>query len=204
MYIPDYYKNENADAVRTFINENGFAVLISQAGGKPWATHIPLILGKTESGRDILVGHISRENSQWKEFDRNEVVLAIFSGPDAYISSSWYDHENVSTWNYLAVHVYGKIRIVEGDILKNHLRNLVDKYESNMQSPVSVDKMSGGFVEKLMKGIVGFEIEITDIQAAMKLSQNRDSNNYQRIIEKLEEQGDVNSIEIARLMKKKK
>jgi transcriptional regulator len=204
MYIPKYYKNENIDAVRAFIKENGFAILISQVEGKPWATHIPLMLDKSDNDKDILIGHISKANKQWKDFKNNEEVLAIFSGPHAYVSSSWYDHENVPTWNYLAVHVYGKINIIDGDLLKKQLSKLVDKYELKMQNPVSVDKMSKEFLAREIKGIVGFEIEITNIQAANKLSQNRDENNYQRIIKALEQQGDINSKEIAKIMKNKK
>jgi len=202
MYIPKYYKNEDIDDVRAFIQENGFAILISQAGGRPWATHIPLILDKDNNGKDILTGHISKANSQWKDFNKNEEVLAVFSGPHAYVSSSWYDHENVPTWNYIAVHVYGKIRIIEGDILKTRLGKLVDKYEAKMENPVSVDRMSEEFVESEIRGIVGFEIVITEIQAAMKLSQNRDDKNYKRIIKNLEKQGDVGSLKIAEKMKR--
>ncbi|MBW8048950.1 MAG: FMN-binding negative transcriptional regulator [Cytophagales bacterium] len=204
MYIPEYFKNENLTVVKDFINANGFAILISQVDGRPWVTHIPLMLDKNVKGKDILTGHISKANKQWKEFDKNKEVLAIFSGPHAYISSSWYDHENVPTWNYLAVHVYGKIHIIERDILKKQLSKLVDKYESGMDKPVSVDRMSKEFVEKEMRGIVGFEIEITDIQAALKLSQNKDDKNYERIINGLDQKGDMNSLEIARIMKNRK
>lgn len=201
MYIPRYNKIENKEDVRAFIDTYGFAVLVSQVNGKPWATHIPLVLDKDENDSDILFGHISKANRQWKDFSRNEEILAIFSGPHAYVSSSWYDHENVPTWNYLAVHVYGKIQVIEGDSLKKQLGKLVDKYESGMDSPVSVDKMSIEFVEKEMKGIIGFVIAITEIQAAMKLSQNRDDKNFDRVITGLEKQGDPNSLEIARRMK---
>jgi transcriptional regulator len=97
--------------------------------------------------------------------------------------------------------VYGRIKIIEGDILKRYLGKLFDKYEANMESPVSVSKMSKEFVEREMRGIIGFVIEITDIQAAMKLSQNRDDMNLERIINALENQGDINSLEIARRMK---
>jgi transcriptional regulator len=202
MYIPKYYKNEDPDAVRSFIDRNGFAVLVSQVSGRLWATHIPLMLDRTGDGKDILFGHISRANSQWKDFDRNQEVLAIFSGPDAYVSSSWYDHENVPTWNYLAVHIYGKIHIIEGDNLKNQMRKLVDKYESGMQHPVSIDRMTSDYVDQELRGIIGFEIEVTDIQAATKLSQNRDKINFDRVIKGLENQGDMKSLEIARIMKK--
>jgi transcriptional regulator len=201
MYIPGYYKIENKEDVRSFIDNYGFAVLVSQFEGRPWATHIPLLLDRDEKESDILFGHISKANRQWKDFDKNEEVLAIFSGPDAYVSSSWYDHENVPTWNYIAVHVYGKIQIIEADILKIKLGKLVDKYESGMDNPVSVDKMSKEFVEREMKGIVGFVIVITEIRAAMKLSQNRDDKNFDRVITGLEKQGDTNSLEIARRMK---
>lgn len=204
MHIPQHYKNENTEAVRAFIHDNGFAILISQVDGKPWATHIPLFLDKNSDGKDILIGHISRSNKQWKDFETNEEVLAIFSGPHAYVSSSWYDHENVPTWNYVAVHVYGNLRIVEGEQLKNQLAKLVDKYEAGMQNPVSVAGMSKEFVNREMRGIVGFEIEITGIQAAMKLSQNRDEKNYDRVVKALEARGDVNSSEIAKLMKHRK
>jgi len=98
--------------------------------------------------------------------------------------------------------VYGKIRIIEGDILKTRLGKLVDKYEAKMENPVSVDRMSEEFVESEIRGIVGFEIVITEIQAAMKLSQNRDDKNYKRIIKNLEKQGDVGSLKIAEKMKR--
>jgi transcriptional regulator len=202
MYIPEYFKNKNIDSVREFINENGFAILVSQVAGKPWATHIPLILAKDGNDKDILTGHISRANVQWKDFDKNEEVLTIFSGPHTYISPSWYNHENVPTWNYLAVHVYRRIHIIEGEHLKKQLSKLVDKYESKMPHPVSVDKMSKDLVETQMRGIVGFEIEITNIEAAMKLSQNRDAENYRRVINQLERRKDINASDIARIMKK--
>lgn len=204
MYIPKYFKNEDLVAVKDFITANGFGILINQVDDMPWATHIPLILDKSNEGKDTLIGHISRANKQWKEFIHNKNVLVIFLGPHAYISSSWYDHENVPTWNYQAVHIYGIIKIIEGQLLKDKLAKLVDKYESGLDNPVSVDNMSPDFVAQEMAGIVGFEIEITQIQAASKLSQNRDENNYNRIIDGLYKKADFYSIEIAKLMEAKK
>ena len=204
MYIPAYFHNKDNDDVKDFIHANGFAILVSEVNGRPWATHIPMILDKSADNRDILTGHISKANRQWKDFKSNREVLAIFNGPNAYISSSWYDHENVPTWNYIAVHVYGKIRITRGDILKEHMSKLVDRYESGMEKPVSLSGMSEGYLEKELKGIVGFEIEISDIQAVKKLSQNRDEYNKDRIISELERRGDAGSLEIAALMRKGK
>ncbi len=113
MYTPPYYKNENVENVLDFVEKNSFGILISQSNSKLLATHIPLEFDKNENGQTILVGHISKANPQWKNFINDSNVLAIFNGPHSYISSSWYDHENVPTWNYIAVHIYGKVKIIE-------------------------------------------------------------------------------------------
>ena len=134
MFIPDIYKNENKEEIEQFIRENGFAILVNQTNGKFWATHIPLILDIDNDGKLILVGHISKENPQGESFKNNTEILAIFSGPHAYISSSWYDHENVPTWNYTAVHVYGKVKILNLEESIQSLKKLVDKYEKNSKS----------------------------------------------------------------------
>jgi transcriptional regulator len=148
------------------------------------------------------LGHLSRANPQWKTFDDESEVLTIFSGPHAYISSSWYDHENVPTWNYIAVHIYGKIRIIEGAELLDSLNQLVDKYEASSRQPVSMEGMSKQFVEQSLKGLVGFEILITNIEASYKLSQNRDQKNQLAIIAELEKRNDPRSLSIAAEMKK--
>ncbi len=204
MYIPHRYKNDNLDEVRGFIHQNSFGLLISQGGTRLTATHIPLGLDKNENGKDILAGHISRGNPQWKNFADQSQVLAVFSGPHAYISSSWYDHENVPTWNYIAVHVYGTIKIVEGERLVNMLSKLVRKYEAGSKNPVAVETMDPAFLHSQVKGIVGFEIEIEEIQAAYKLSQNRDAANHASIVHELEKQADPNAHAIAAEMKRSK
>lgn len=201
MYIPELYKNENQEEIRNFIHHNGFALLINQVNGKPWATHIPLVLETNSAGKEILVGHLSIENPQAKSLENGAEVLAVFSGPHAYISSSWYDHENVSTWNYIAVHVYGIIRILNYDETVASLKKLVDKYETQSENPIRIEDLS----EKTMRqarGIVAFEMEITSIEAAKKLSQNRDSKNYQNIISELEKTNENQSISVANEMKK--
>ena len=133
MYIPDLYKNEDQEAIRTFLKANAFGILINQTNGRLWATHIPLELEINKEGEDVLMGHISKENPQWTAFESNDEVLAVFTGPHSYISSSWYDHENVPTWNYMAVHVYGTIKIMEGEELLASLKELTNKYEMHSQ-----------------------------------------------------------------------
>jgi transcriptional regulator len=200
MYIPEFYKNENQEDIQNFIHKNGFGILINQTNGKLWATHIPLLL-EEKDGKQILVGHVSIENPQAESFKTNDEVLAIFSGVHTYISSSWYDHENVPTWNYLAVHVYGKLKIHSLEECIEALKRLVDKYEAKSENPVHVEDFS----KKTMlqaRGIVSFEIEITAIEAKKKLSQNRDDKNYKNIISELEKTNDNQAIAIAEEMKK--
>ncbi|MDI1317270.1 FMN-binding negative transcriptional regulator [Flavobacterium sp.] len=200
MYIPELYKNDNQQEIQNFIYQNGFGILVNQTDGKPWATHIPLLL-EEKNGKQILVGHISKENPQAESFRFNDDVLAIFSGPHTYISSSWYDHENVPTWNYLAVHVYGKLKIHSLEESIEALKRLVDKYESKSENPIRVEELS----KKTMlqaRGIVSFEIEITAMEAKKKLSQNRDDKNYKTIISELEKTNDTQAIAIAKEMKK--
>jgi transcriptional regulator len=199
MYVPKYYQQEDIAEIKKFIRHNGFGILVNQAAGKLSATHIPLHFSEDESK---LSGHLSKANPQWKNFNNSEEVLAIFSGPHAYISSSWYNHENVPTWNYIAAHVYGSIRIIEGDELFQALKQLVDTYEMNSEKPVSLEKMSPDYVQKSMLGIVGFEITITNIQAACKLSQNRDAENYRNIVGELDKKSDPNAKAVADVMKK--
>lgn len=201
MYIPDLYKNEDKDSIIKFLKENAFGLLINQTNGKLWATHIPLELEINKDGQEVLMGHISKENPQWTAFESDDHVLAVFTGPHAYISSSWYDHENVPTWNYSAVHIYGKIKIIEGEAVIDSLTKLVDKYEQNSKCPVHVAELS----KKTMiqtRGIVAFEIKIEEIQAKNKMSQNRDDKNYANIISELEKTENPQSMAVAKEMVK--
>lgn len=203
MYINKDNRHEDPAEMEAFVQQNGFAILISQVDGRPWATHIPLMLSHDADGKAILSGHVSKANGQWKSIEGQE-ILAIFSGPHAYISSSWYDHENVSTWNYTAVHAYGRARLVTGEELAQALSKLTDHYEQQSEKPVSVAGMSPGYFESQVRGLVGFEIAVTEFQAVRKLSQNRDDANHAQIVEQLEKRGDAQSVAIAEEMKTRK
>lgn len=147
----------------------------------------------------MISGHMAIGNPQWKTFEENEKVLVIFQGPHAYISSSWYEKEAVPTWNFQAVHVYGKAELLEKTELVKELTSMLEIYEGRREQPVLWDTLSEELLEKQMKGIVGFKIIIDEVQAAFKLSQNRHERDYARIIEQLEEEGEV---EMAEEMKK--
>ena len=202
MYIPQHYKNENISEVKDFLVNNSFGILVNQTDGRPWATHIPLELDVDEHGKDILVGHISKANPQWKHFEDQQEVLAIFNGPHSYISSSWYAKEEVPTWNYIAVHVYGSIKILEEEAVMQSLRKLVDKYEQGSKHPISLENMSKKTLRQVT-GIVGFQISINEVHAAYKLSQTRE-HDHSKIIDELEQSGENGSLKIANAIKKAK
>ena len=159
MYIPQHYINENLKEVKEFIINSSFGILINYVGGKPWATHIPLELDKDRKGNDILVGHIAKANPQWKYFAEDTEVLCIFNGPHTYVSSSWYAEEEVPTWNYIAVHIYGKLKIQDEQALMASLHKLVDKYERQSEKPISLNNLSKNTLRQV-KGVIGFEIHI--------------------------------------------
>jgi transcriptional regulator len=142
-------------------------------------------------------------NPQWKTFDTGEDVLVMFQGPHAYISSSWYEHENVPTWNYQAVHIYGTANILNEEDLKQELTIMLQKYESHRDNPVLWEKISPEVLDKELKGIVGFKIKVEEIQAAFKLSQNRNGKDYLNIVEELHAEADINSQQMAKVMEKR-
>ena len=204
MYVPHQFQNNNITEVRDFIRQNSFGILVNHSDGRPFATHIPLELETNIAGNEVLFGHISKANPQGKYFENQSKVLAIFSGANSYISSSWYDHENVPTWNYVAVHVYGSVKIIQGEELLYSLKKLVDKYEAQSLNPVKVESMSEKFLSDHINGIIGFEISVDEVQSAFKLSQNRDDKNHKSIVQSLKEKGDVNSLAVAAAMEKQR
>ncbi|WP_282056480.1 FMN-binding negative transcriptional regulator [Maribacter luteus] len=199
MYIPHKYKNGNLAEVKDFLTKNSFGILVNQVDGKPWATHIPMELETTDDGQDVLISHIAKANPQWKHFAENDSVLCIFNGPHSYISSSWYKEEEVPTWNYIAVHVYGKIKILTEEEVMASMHKLVDKYELNSKKPISLHNLSEKTLRQV-KGVVGFQITIESIQAAYKLSQGRE-HDHERIIKELENTNNPNARDIANRMK---
>jgi len=202
MYIPHYFRNHRLPELEEFIRKNPFAILINQHEGRSWATHIPVELEENERGEKVLWCHVAKSNQQWKIFESNPEALVIFSGPHHYISSSWYNHINVPTWNFIAVHVYGKVQVMSEEKFYEALRRLVNRYEATSKNPVSVDTMPQEFVQKLIKGAVGFEISIDKIEGKWKLSQNRDDESARSVIHELEELNDYNAKMIAEEMKK--
>ena len=202
MYISKLYREEDREKILEFLRQNEFATLISYDGEKPTAGH--LLMEVVEDGEQLFInGHMSKANSLWKTFEKNSEVLVIFLGPHTYISPTWYNHVNVPTWNYQAVHVYGSPRIVsDHDEVYKILSHLTARNESNPS--YRVETLPQDFVEKEMKGVVAFQIEVTRIEANYKLSQNRNDEDYHNIVSRLEERGDEMSHGVAEAMKEKR
>lgn len=199
MYIPNIYKSEDQDLLRKIISENGFALLISDKD-KLAATHSMFLLN--ENGGDFyLETHISKANFQAKVLKDGDEVLCDFLGAHSYISSSWYNHQNVSTWNYEAVQIRGKVKLMNDDELYEHLRKLTFKYEKVQKCPMLVENMDDEYVKNEMKGAFGIYIFPTEVFIVNKLSQNRKEEDFKNIIKELEQSSDENSKNIAEKMR---
>ncbi len=201
MYISGFFKEADLEKVTSFMRQNDFVTLVSLDGKVLVASHILVSLEEVE-GRLYAFGHLARANSLWRSFEMDQEVLLIFKGPDAYISARWYDHVNVPTWNYIAVHAYGKPKIVDGNDLYVILSRLVSSYEPD--TGYSMQGLPRDFVEKQMQAVVGFRVEINRLEASFKLSQNRNDQDYENVIRELELRSDPKSHQIAGAMRKQR
>lgn len=201
MYIPEYFKETNPERISALIKDNSFGTLITVPnGGVPFVSHLPFLYEHSADSNGKLLCHMARTNPQWQHFLSSSEVLAIFQGPHAYISPSWYSSPSVPTWNYAVVHLRGEARLIEGKSnLETLLEQLTQVYESQMPNPWE-SKLTDERNSKLLDMIVGFEIEITDIQGKFKLSQNRSLEDQQRIIEELNHSNKQNETAVAKLM----
>lgn len=205
MYIPKHFEEKDLYEIASLVKEFGFATLVSAVDDVPYATHIPLELDIDKEGIWRLYGHIARANPQWRSFESQPQVLAIFMGPYSYVSPSWYDHKNVPTWNYKAAHLSGKVQILEGEALITLLRNMMHRYETiHAESPLSFDELPKEILDKDLRGIVGIEIIVDKIEAVSKLSQNRNEASYTGVIDGLRKMDAYDSKRIAEEMIKKR
>ncbi len=202
MYIPKLYREEDREKILEFLRQNEFATMVTYDGERPTASH--LLMEVVEDGEGLFInGHMSKGNPLWRTFEKNPEVLVVFQGPHTYISPTWYNHVNVPTWNYQAVHVYGRPRIIsDRDEYYALLSRLVVRHEGGTK--YRLETLPQDFVEKEMKGIVAFQIEVTLIEANHKLSQNRGDEDYHTIIARLEEREDEMSYGVAEAMKRQR
>jgi transcriptional regulator len=171
MYTPDAFREARPEVLHETMRQIGFATLITQGLE---ANHLPMLL---QDG--FLRGHVARANPVWKSGEGT--ALAIFLGPHAYVSPSWYPSKletgkAVPTWNYITVHAKGRIRWVQdADWLRAHVTALSNAHESGRPEPWTIDEAPQSYIDAMLKGIVGFELEITQLDGKTKLTQNRDA-----------------------------
>jgi len=201
VYTPKYYREEDRETILAFLRQNNFPAIVSLDGEKPIATHAVVEVTEDENGKMTIYSHISRANPQWKTFGSQEIML-IFQGAHTYISPRWYNHVNVPTWNYMMIHVYGKVRLLQGDELFELFSRLVRNHEANSQ--YRLESLPQDFVQKEIKGVVGFAIDVTRIDAGYKLSQNRNDEDHENIVRELEKRGDADSAKVAKAMREKR
>jgi transcriptional regulator len=199
MYIPKAFREDNIKTLHKFMREYSFATLITQHEGVSFATHLPFILDDRRGSNGTLLAHMARANPQWHDFVSEQEVLVIFQGPHAYVSPSWNEVElSVPTWNYAVVHAYGIPRLIEdGEELYKLLKILVETHEAQFEKPWPF-KLQQDYLQKMMRGIVGFEIEITRLEGKFKLSQNRTEAEQENVITALQESRDT--LAVAELM----
>jgi transcriptional regulator len=199
MYIPNLNLMTDKTEIVDFMQRFSFATIITARDNYPIATHLPFIVTLRDDNI-ILTSHFAKANDQWKDIQNNQ-ALVIFNEPHAYISPKHYDKElNVPTWNYIAVHAYGQATLItERNKVLNILENTIEYYDNSYRQ--QWDNLPGDYKLGMIKGIVAFEIVVTDIQGKKKLSQNKTINEQAKIINTLSGSKDSNERMIADYMK---
>ncbi len=189
MYNMPYFKETDLHQLHDFMRQYPFATLCgTNKDGVAIATHIPLLLEEREDEL-YLSGHIMRDTDHHLAFLNNPGVLAVFHGPHAYVSASWYSNpQQASTWNYMVVHARGTLKFSDERALINILEKTTAYFENDENSPALVQKMPVGYVQRLLPYIIGFEIKITDLENVFKLSQNKKKQEFEHIIQQLKGQ----------------
>ena len=206
VYLPPAFTETRREVLIAHIERHDFGMLVTHGAGGLIASQIPFLVEERE-GRLVLQGHLARSNPQLEDLDGTAETLAVFAGPHAYISPSWYEGgPAVPTWNYATVHAYGSARRIEdAGWLRELVRRLSDRHEAREAAeghmPWRMDELPETYVQSMLKGIVGVEIAVARLEGKFKLSQNRPAVDRPRIIAALQARGDAESAAVADLMR---
>jgi transcriptional regulator len=200
MYLPIHYAVTDRQQLHDFIKANGFGIMFSGNGPEPVASHLPFILDEDAGEHGTLLAHMAGANRQWRYADGQQ-VLTVFQGPHTYVSPTWYQEaETVPTWNYVAVHVYGTLKVVKDEQhCQRFIARLTDYYEASLPQPWKAE-FTSEYAQQMMKRIVVFEIEIEKMQGKWKLNQNHPEERRKRVVDVLKTYTDDNSKGIVTLM----
>jgi transcriptional regulator len=190
MYKLPYFTEKDPVKMLAFMRQYPFAFVSGVSRDQvPVATQLPLFVDERD-GKYWLSGHLMKNTDHHKAFVDNPNALVVFTGPHCYVSASWYaDKKQASTWNYMSVQARGIIRFADEKALREILQRTTDYFEANPNSGSNYHDLSEEYINRLIPAIVAFEIEVTQLDATFKLSQNRDEKSFQQIMEKLKEQG---------------
>lgn len=192
MYIPKFNAEHRPEEMHAMMRAHPLATIVTLHPSGLFASHIPMVLHTEDPETPTLRGHLARANAQWRDPDPTVEALAIFTGPDHYISPSWYptkaeNHRSVPTWNYIAVHAYGPLRIVEDEAwLRSHLASLTHLHEQTSAAPWTMDDAPPDYIAAMIRGIVGLELPIARLEGKWKLSQNREARDREGVITSLD------------------
>lgn len=201
MYRPNDFQQNDSAVQADFILKHPFALLISQGGdGAPAGVHLPLELTMDDGW--VLWGHVAKANPIWQSWPGAADSLAVFTGPHAYISPTWYDHPNVPTWNYTTAHLYGRPEILTDEALILGLLNRSVARFEQPNSPYQFERLPEAKRAALLKGVTAFRMPVTRVEVAFKLSQNRDQPNWENVTAQLEQSARHEDRETAAFMRR--
>ncbi len=210
MYFPHHFAESRPEILGAFIRQHPFATLVSLGGDGLVGSHLPMLWDSEPAPFGTLTGHIARPNPQATGAQANVEALAVFLGPQAYISPNWYPSKRehgkvVPTWNYIAVHAYGPLKLIDdAEWLRRLVTRLTNLHESFSAVPWKVTDAPPAFVDQMLKGIVGIELALTRLEGKWKLSQNRPATDRTGTVAGLEARGDAASCEMAGAMRQPK
>ena len=210
MYIPKHFDEPRLEVLHALMRAHPLATLVTLSSDGLNANHIPLLLAAEPAPLGSLRGHVARANALGRDVVQGAEVLAVFQGPDAYISPSWYPTKRehgkaVPTWNYAVAHAYGSLRVVDDAVwLRAHLEALTSRHEASMPEPWHVSDAPGDYIDKMMAAVVGIEITITRLLGKWKVSQNQPAQNQAGVMAGLRARADTPSLAMAELVEKSK
>jgi transcriptional regulator len=208
MYIPKHFQETRLDVMHALIRAHPLATLVTLTPDGLVANHIPLHLAESPSPFGVLEGHVARSNPLWKDYSKDVAALAVFQGPESYISPSWYVTKKetgkvVPTWNYAVVHAYGSLRVIEeASWLRWQLEKLTHDNESKRPEPWHISDAPHEFTERLISEVVGLQFVITKLSGKWKVSQNQPAANREGVIQGLQELGTADALRMAAIVRK--
>ena len=204
VYLPPAFTETRPEVLFAHIEQHAFGMLVSHGPAGLVVSHIPFVAERR--GEELyLLGHLARPNPQTEDLAAGGEVLAVFAGPHAYVSPTWYSGgPAVPTWNYTAVHAYGEVRAIDDEgWLRNFLQLLTARYEAPSPQPWRMAALPEAYLDGMLRGIVGFEIAVTRLEGKFKLSQNRPAADRPRIIAALDARRGGDDVAVARLMRER-